>query len=395
MIKGGKMSTQHQKTINAAFIGTGYIGKVQIAQLLRLYPKVKIVGLADTNQAVGREIAREFGIERVTADYREFLEDKTIDVIHNCTPNNLHFAMNKEALEHGKHVFSEKPLALTAAEGNELTALAEKKGLEAGVNFCYRFYPVVQEIKERIKAGEIGEVLSVRGAFLQDWLLFNTDFNWRLVRTQAGSSYIMADLGSHWCDMVQFVTGLKIKSLMADLRTIHPIRKKPKAGVLSFSRQTSVEMEEVKCDLDDYGALLIKFTNDARGSFVTSSLCAGRKVTIDLQIYGSKKSLSWNHERSAELMIGHRDSPNEILIESPLLQKEASRKYALLPSGHPIGYHDTFFNLFAEFYGAVEKNIGGAKVGHNYPTFRDATDELKMVEAAVKSNQECRWQKVG
>lgn len=388
------MTVKQAKTINAAFIGAGYIGKVQIAQLLRLYPKVKIIGLADTNLAVGQAIAREFGIERVTADYREFLDDKNIQVIHNCTPNNLHYQMNKEALEQGKHVFSEKPLALTVREGMELTELAEKRQLEAGVNFCYRFYPVVHEARERIKSGEIGEVFSVMGSFLQDWLLFNTDFNWRLTREQTGNSYVMADLGSHWCDLVQFVTGLKITALMADLRTIHAVRKKPRSGSLTFARQTLAEMEEIKCDLEDYSALLIRLSNGARGVFMTSSLCAGRKVIIDLQIYGSKQSLSWNHERPAELLVGNRDRANEILIESPLLQKEATRKYALLPSGHPMGYHDTFFNLFSDFYAAVEKNMAGEKTFVNYPTFREAAYELKIVEAAVKSDKEGKWQEI-
>ncbi|MDD5483957.1 MAG: Gfo/Idh/MocA family oxidoreductase, partial [Kiritimatiellae bacterium] len=379
---------------NAAFIGAGFIGKVQIAQILRLYPKVKIAGLAEANPAAGQEIAREFGIERVTGDYRELLDDKNIQVIHNCTPNNLHHKINKEALECGKHVFSEKPLALTATEGIFLSELAENRHLEAGVNFCYRFYPVIQEAKERIKNGEIGEVFSVMGYFLQDWLLFNTDYNWRLTRESSGNSYIMADLGSHWCDLIQFVTGLKITSLTADLRAIHPVRKKPKSGALTFARQTAKDMVDVKCDLDDYGALLLRFDKGARGAFMTSSLCAGRKVSIDLQIYGSKQSLSWNHERSAELLVGNRDKANEIFIESPLQQKEATRKYALLPSGHPMGYHDALFNLFSDFYGAVEKNMSGEKAAVNYPTFKEAAYELKIAAAAVKSSREGQWQEI-
>ncbi len=383
-----------QKSINAAFIGTGFIGKVQVSQLMRLFPKVKVVAIADNNLEVGRKIAQEFGVERVTADYRELLDDKSIDVIHNCTPNNLHYAMNKEALEKGKHVFSEKPLTLSAAEGTELVELAARKKKEAGVNFCYRFYPVVQDASKRIKGGEIGDVFTVMGSFLQDWLLYNTDFNWRLTRANAGDSYILADLGSHWCDLVQFITGLKITSVMADLRAIHPVRKKPKAAVLSFAKQTSAEMVDVKCDLDDYGALLLRFDNGAHGVFMTSSLCAGRKVSIDLQVYGAKQSLVWNHERPAELHLGNRDKANEVFIESQLLQKESTRKYALLPSGHPMGYHDALFNLFSDFYDAVAKNMAGQKPVVNYPTFKDAAYELKIVEAAVKSSKAGKWQDV-
>lgn len=382
------------KPINAAFIGTGFIGNVQISQLLRLFPKVKITGIADTDLATGQKTAQAFGIERVTADYRELLNDKSIDVIHNCTPNNLHYKINKEALENGKHVFSEKPLALSADEGAKLAELAEKHRKEAGVNFCYRFYPAVQEARARIKNDAIGEVFSVMGSFLQDWLLFNTDYNWRLTREKAGNSYITADLGSHWCDLIQFVTGLKITGLTADLRTIHTVRKKTKSAVHTFSEQASADREDVQCDLDDYGALLIRFNNGARGVFMTSSLCAGRKVSIDLQIYGAKQSLSWNHAKPAELLIGHRDTANEIFIESPFLQDKSTRKYALLPSGHPMGYHDALFNLFSDFYDAVEKNISGEKAVVNYPTFQDAAYDLKIVEAAVKSSKDGQWQEI-
>ncbi|MFA7160477.1 MAG: Gfo/Idh/MocA family oxidoreductase, partial [Kiritimatiellia bacterium] len=169
------------------------------------------------------------------------------------------------------------------------------------------------------------------------------------------------------------------------------VRKMPKTGSLTFAKQSSAAMQDVKCDLDDYGALLIRLGNGARGVFMTSSLCAGRKVRIDLQVYGSKESLCWNHEKSFELFVGHRDQPNEIMIESPLMQKEASRKYALLPSGHPMGYHDAICNLFGEFYCAVERNISGKKGISNYPTFADATCELKLVEAALKSARTGKW----
>jgi len=182
------------------------------------------------------------------------LNDPEIKVIHNCTPNNIHFKINREAIEKGKHIFSEKPLAISAEEGLELASLAKRHNVEEGVNFCYRYYPVVQDARARIKSGEIGEVLTVIGSFLQDWLLYQNDFNWRLTASQAGDSYIMADLGSHWCDLVQHVTGLKIKKIMADLHTIYPVRKKPKGEVVTFAKQDNIEYEDVKCNLDDFAS---------------------------------------------------------------------------------------------------------------------------------------------
>jgi len=377
--------------IKCAFIGAGYIGKVQISQLLRLKPKVSVEAIVEKNANIGKQIAEEFEIREVYSDYHDVLNDPKIQVIHNCTPNNIHFKINKEAIEKGKHVFSEKPLAISAEDGLELARLAKRHNVEAGVNFCYRYYPVVQDARARIKSGEIGEVLSVIGSFLQDWLLFQNDFNWRLTASQAGDSYIMADLGSHWCDLVQHVTGLKITKVMADLHTIYPVRKKPKGKVVTFAKQDNVEYEEVKCSLDDFASLLIEFETGARGVFATSSLCAGRKVSIDMQIYGSKKSFCWNHERHNELWIGNRDRANEIFMESPLLQTETTRKYALLPSGHPMGYHDAEFNLFSEFYNAVGMNIAENKGGGNYPTFEEAANELVILEAAIKSSKEKQW----
>lgn len=384
------MAVQHK----VAVIGTGYIGAVHVEQLLRI-PGAAIVGLTDKNKELARETARRLNISKVYDSAEEVLADREITVVHNCTPNNLHFDFNKRAILAGKHVLSEKPLALTAAEAAELTGLAEKRGVITGVNFCYRYYPVVQEAAARVARGDIGTVFNIMGCYLQDWLLYPTDYSWRLDPAMAGASNIIGDLGSHWCDLAQFISGLKITEVMAELRTILPVRKRPKnRAALTFSGAAAIEYEDVKIPLDEYGAMLLRFENGVTGTFTTSQLAAGRKCNIDIQVYGSKGSLAWNHERSAELWFGHRNEPNQIFFESPSLQCESTRRYAKLPSGHPMGYFDAVCNLFSDFYRDIELKAGGKKPESRHPDFAAGYLEMRVLEAAIQSRKSGTWAKV-
>ncbi|MCE5198739.1 MAG: Gfo/Idh/MocA family oxidoreductase [Armatimonadota bacterium] len=377
-----------------AVIGTGYIGVVHIEQLMRL-PNVEIAGIVDKNAKLAGDIAAKFGIPRVYASPEEALADPEVDVIHNCTPNNLHFELNKQALIAGKEVFSEKPLALSAAESGELVELAKKHNATTGIDFCYRYYPVVQEAAARVARGDIGAVFNVLGHYLQDWLLYETDYTWRLDPTMAGASNIVGDLGSHWCDLAQFVSGQKIVEVMAELKTTLPKRKRPKSNeTLTFAEASDVEYEDVDITLDEYGAMLLRFENGASGTFTTSQLAAGRKCNIDLQVYGSEGSLAWNHERSAELWVGHRNEANQLFFESPIMQTPETRHYAKLPSGHPMGYMDAVLNLFSDFYKAIDLKREGKSLDYNYPDFEAGHNEMLVLEAAIRSNQEKAWAEV-
>lgn len=377
-----------------AVIGTGYIGVVHIEQLLRL-PNAELVGVTDKNQVLAAEVAKRFGIRRVYASAAEILADPAITVIHNCTPNNLHFELNKQALLAAKQVLSEKPLALSAAESGELVRLANARGLTTGVNFCYRYYPVIQDAAARVARGDIGTVYNIMGHYLQDWLLYPSDYTWRLDPKMAGASNIMGDLGSHWCDLAQFIAGLKITEVMAELRTILPRRKRPRHGAaLTFAAAAADAQEDIPITLDEYGAMLLRFENGASGTFTTSQLAAGRKCNIDIQIYGADGALAWNHERAAELWLGHRNAPNQIFFESPILQAEATRRYAKLPSGHPMGYMDAMLNLFSDFYGAIALRQANQKVAYRYPDFEAGHAEMRVLEAAIASRQSGTWAKV-
>ena len=381
-------------TFKVGVIGVGYIGKIHLEELSRV-EGVEVTAIADSDIELAKKIGKTFGIKKVYSNWKELVNDSDIEVIHNCTPNNFHFEVNKEVMESGKEIFSEKPLALNADESRILAETAKEKGTIAGIDFCYRYYPVIQEAAYRIKSGEIGDVHTVLGHYLQDWLLYPTDYSWRLDPKFSGCSNVMGDLGSHWCDLVQFITGNRIKEVMAELRTVIPKRQKPKdRSTLTFSDRVSENSQKIDIKLDDYGALMIRFENDARGTFTTAQVCAGRKCNIDVQIYGTEKSLAWNHERANELWIGKRKEGNEIFFESPLLQNESTRHYATLPSGHPMGYRDAIVNLFRDYYRAIRDKREGNKIALNHPDFIAGHNEMLILEAALESSKQGVWTEV-
>lgn len=379
--------------INVAVIGTGYIGPVHIEALRRI-SGITVKGVTDANLELARKTAEKYNIEKVYKDYTEILADPSIHVIHTCSPNSLHFPMNKKAIEKGKHILSEKPLAMTLDQAKELTELAEKKGIVTGINFCYRYYPVVLEMALRVRRGDAGAVRMTTGTWFQDWLSWDTDYTWRLTKAESGDSNISADLGSHWFDLVQFATGLCVTEVMADFATLIPMRKKPTRQVLAFEKVMDIPYEEVKIELEDYSAILFRLDNGAPGSFTTCQAAIGRKSDTELQIYGSTLSYAWNHKKSNELWIGHRDAPNETLIESPVLQSPETAPYASLPTGHPLGYHDAMLNLIRDFYDVV--NAGGREPTRALPrpTFRTGYEEMRILKAVVESERVRSWVKV-
>jgi len=379
--------------INAAVIGTGYIGPLTIEALRRI-GDVRVKAICDANLELAKKIAAKYNIDKIYTDWREIMADRSIDVVHTCSPNSLHYPMNKAAIEAGKHILSEKPLAMTLAEAEELTLLAEKSGIVTGVNFCYRYYPLVLEMALRVLRGRAGEVRMVTGTWFQDWLSRPKDWSWRLERKEAGPSNTAADLGSHWFDLVQFITGMKVVEVMADFSTLIPVRRKPMQQVIAFETSTKAHFKEVRVELEDYAAILFRLSNGAPGSFTTCQAATGRKSDTELQVYGSAYSLAWDHRRSNHLWIGYRDKPNETLIEGPILQDPDSASYASLPAGHPLGYHDALLNLFKDFYEDVKAGGNETKRAFPRPTFHDGAEEMRILKAIVDSVKKRGWVKV-
>ena len=376
------------RTFKTAVFGTGFVGRVHLEGIRRLgYVQVYAIGEPQIEKA--NQLASEFGVEKTDADYRRILEDPAVDAVHVCTPNFMHFPIAKDALAAGKHVICEKPLATSVAEAKELVALAGKTKRRNATFHNLRFYPMVQHMRRMREDGDLGEILVVQGTYSQDWLLYDTDWNWRLESKHNGPSRCLADIGSHWCDMAEHVTGQRITSLCADLQTFHKTRKQPKGPIETFAGKTLKPEDyiETPIDTEDFGAVVFRMGERTRGAFTASQVSAGRKNRLNIEIYGTKGGVSWDQERPDELWIGQRNSNNQIIVKDPSLLKPAAKSYADLPGGHSEGYDDTFKQVFRRFY----QSIADPAAEPQYPQFADGLRQLTILEAELESNQTRGW----
>jgi predicted dehydrogenase len=373
------------RSVGAAVVGTGFIGPVHVEAIRRLGHRV--VGMLGSTPAKSRAAADGLGIEKGYESFDSLLADPAVEVVHLASPNAAHFDQCKRAIAAGKHVVCEKPLALTSTETAELVALAAAHPeLVTAVNYNVRFYPLCLEARERVRSGEHGRVFHITGSYLQDWLLFSTDYNWR-VEDPSGLRAV-ADIGTHWLDLMTFITGLEVEAVCADLRTVHPMRRKPTGGSETFTTRAATATEEVPVTTEDYGSVLVRFTGGVRGCFTVSQVTAGRKNCLRFDIAGSKAALAWDSEEPNTLHVGHRESPNLSLTRDPSLLSEGVRPYANYPGGHAEGFPDTFKQLYRAVYGAITSPGGGPQL---YPTFADGHREVLACEAILRSHREQRW----
>jgi predicted dehydrogenase len=378
---------------NIALVGTGFIGPVHLEALRRLGRPV--VGVLGSSPEKSHQAAQRWGLPRGYATFAELLADSTVQVVHLTSPNRLHFEQCRQAVAAGKHVVCEKPLALTTAESAQLVALADKAPVVTAVCYNVRFYPLCLEVRQRIAAGQLDSIYHVTGSYVQDWLLYETDFNWRVLANESGLLRAVADIGTHWLDLVTSITGLNVKRLCADLRTFLPTRHWPHGSVETFQGKTNKPQatEPVAIDTEDYGAVLLQFDNGAHGSFHVSQVCAGRKNCIRFEIAGARAALAWNSERPNEMWHGLRDRANELLIRDPALLTPAVRPFANYPGGHNEGFPDTFKQLFRAIYDYIDQ--GDYRAPRPFPTFADGHREVVLCEAILKSHREQRWVDVG
>ncbi len=381
------------RTIRAGIIGTGFIGPAHVEAARRL-GNVEFVALAEVNEDLARAKADDLSIPRAYGDYHQLLADPDVEVVHNCTPNHLHFQVNSDILEAKKHVISEKPLAMTSAQSRELASLAKASGVIHAVDFNYRYYPLVQHARQMVAKGELGEVFNIHGSYLQDWLYLPTDWNWRLVPELSGESRAVADVGSHWCDLLQFITGLTITRVFADLRTVHKTRMKPKKEVETYAGKVlqPSDYEPQEINTEDYASVLVELSNGAHGVFTVSQVSAGRKNRLYYEIDGSRCALSWDQERPNEMWIGYRDRANEVLVKDPSLLHEEAREYAHYPGGHPEAYPDGPKNLFRNVYRAVAN--GGMPSNPDWSTFDAGHGEVAICDAVLESHRVGSWVEV-
>ena len=374
------------KPIRTAIFGTGFMGRVHL-EALRRVEFVDVAAITGRNVAAAQKLGAGYDVPYL--DAAAILKNSSIDAVHICTPNAQHFLMAKEALLAGKHVLCEKPLGTTVPEGEELVALAARHNLRACVCHNLRYYPMVQQMRAMREAGDLGEILVVQGTYAQDWLLYDTDWNWRVDSKAGGPLRCMADIGSHWFDTVEHLTGLRVTSLCADLQTFHPVRKQPKQSVETFANKTlsAADYIDAPVDTEDFGAVVFRMGERTRGAMTASQVSAGRKNGLSIEIYGTKAAVSWGQERPDELWIGNRDSGNRIMIKDPALLKPEARAYADLPGGHSEGYDDTFKQLFRRFYASTLDPAAAP----DYPLFSDGLRQLHLLDAEMKSHAGRQW----
>jgi predicted dehydrogenase len=374
-------------------IGTGFIGPAHVEALRRL-GNVEVVAISDVDEQTAKAKAEMLGIENYFGDYRKLLKDGDIEAVHICTPNNLHYQMSKEALEAGKHVVCEKPLATTVAEGEDLVKLAAGRKLVSAVHFNIRYYPLMRQIKLMMEKGEFGEIFAVHGSYLQDWLFYPTDYNWRLEPKLSGKSRAIADIGSHWIDLIEYISGLKIVEVFADFATFHKIRKKPLKPLETYAGKIlkPEDYKDVPINTEDYATVLLHFDNGGRGVLTVSQVSAGRKNRLYFEMDGSKKAVAWESESPNFLWIGRRDGNNELLMKDPSLVYPQVRDLISFPGGHNEAFPDTSKQMFKEIYGYIV--AGDFKATPKFPTFKDGLRELVLCEKILQSNEKKKWIKV-
>lgn len=378
----------------AAVVGTGFIGPVHAEALLRL--GIGVRGFLGSSAEKSAQASQKLGLPKAYTSFEEILHDPLVDAVHITTPNKTHLEMSKQALEAGKHVICEKPLAMTAQETAELVRVAQAHPyLVAAVNYNIRFYPVVLHARELVQSGALGEIWTIRGAYIQDWLLYDSDWNWRLLPQEGGDLRAIGDIGTHWMDLMSFVTGLQVKSLLADLATFNPIHKKPRQAVATFKgkeQSGSAEFDPVEITTDDWGSVIFHYENGARGNMSVSQVNAGRKNHLTFEIAGTKGAVAWNSESPNELWLGFRDKPNEILIKDPSLMADLARRYSDYPGGHAEGFPDTFKQLYKAVYGYIA--AGDWSAPKPFPTFEEGHAEVVLCEAILDSHRQRRWVEV-
>jgi len=364
---------------SAGIVGSGFMGTTHLEALRRL--GVRVAGIACSTAEKAETEAAALGLPKAYESVDSLIADNSVDTVHICVPNHLHFDMVKKALEAGKHVMCEKPLALNSAETETLVSIARQSGVAAAVCYNLRYYPMNFQARALASGGALGRLFHINGCYIQDWLQHQNDFNWRVDSAKGGPLRVVADIGTHWMDMVQLITGRKIQEVFADLGTVHPTRRNPQTD------------SDVTVDTEDCANILFRMDDGLMGSFFVSQVASGRKNTIRYEISGEDGAVAWNSETPDELWVGHRDKPNQNLVKDPALLSPAAARHASYPGGHAEGYPDTFKHCFRDFYDYI--NAGDMSALPPFPTLSDGHRELQLCESILSSHQKRSWVEVG
>jgi predicted dehydrogenase len=376
--------------IGVAVIGSGFIGTVHLEALRRL--GLQVQGLLEASPELGERRAAELGLPRAYASLDDLLADPAVEVVHVTSPNALHYPQVAAILGAGRHVICEKPLAVTSAESADLVSRAAESGRINVVNFNLRFYPLNQHVRELVADGAIGTPRLITGHYFQDWLLFDTDWNWRLEPEQGGALRAVGDIGSHWLDLTGFLAGDRVTAVMADLETFVKVRKQPAGPVVTFSTERAAETIDREIRTEDVATILLRFESGARGLVAVSQVSPGRKNSLRYEIDGSTAAVAWDSENPDELWIGRRDEPSQVLLRNPALMGPAGAAASSLPGGHVEGFADTFKSLFRAVYTDVA--AGRPSERPPYATFADGHEEMLICDAIAESARTGSWVQV-
>jgi predicted dehydrogenase len=369
------------KRIGMGLIGPGFVAEHHIDAVRRL-GDVDVLAIAGSAQNSAEKKASEWKVETAYGSYQALLADPRIEVVHNTTPSYLHLEVSLAALRAGKHVISDKPLALTSADGAQLRDAAAQAGVVNVVTFNYRGNPLVQQMRQMVADGDAGESIYLHGQYLQDWMADPHVYSWRMDPVKGGKSSALADIGSHWCDLVEHVSGLRIEAVLADLATAVKTRYSSGASKEAFSKGSS-EGTPIEMQAEDLGSILLRFSNGARGTLKVGQVLPGHKNNLQLEINGRKRSLRWEQENQNQLWIGAHDAPNSILVKDPSLLNATARPYAHLPGGHQEGWADAFRNLMADAYKWVSTGVKPDAICDFAGGYRVST----IIEAMLESHE--------
>jgi predicted dehydrogenase len=378
-----------RKHIRAGVVGLGFIGRAHIDALRRI-PGISVAAVASTRTTI-RDEADALDIPSAYTDYRDLLSDTTIDAVHNCTPNDLHYPINRATLEAGKGCFSEKPLTTTSSQAMELVTLASARRAPVAVNFNHRGFPMIQQARALIEAGDLGNVYAVHGSYLQDWLLFKTDWNWRLDPAAGGPSRAVADIGSHWMDLAEHVTGGRITEVMADLSTFVPVRLRPAAGSTTFAVRAGQDDDDdipVGMETEDFASVLVRFDTGARGAFNVSQVSAGRKNRLTLEVDGAQGALAWDSEECERLWLGSRSDAARVALRDPKYLSAPGT--SVLPAGHAEGWNDALLATIRAYYAA----LWGDEPAPWMASWEAGMHGVQLTEAILSSSQRRAWTSV-
>lgn len=373
------------KTLNVAIVGPGFIGK-QHYEAIRRIPNTEVIAVVEPNPTICESFAEQYGVKYHFTKYEDLFSLENLDVIHICTPNSLHYPMAKKALENNVHVFCEKPLSLTTEESKKLVSIAKKSSALHAVNLNYRSNVMVREMKHRVE-NSIGDLLLVKGEYIQDWLMFDTDYDWHFIPELIGPSRTVADIGTHLFDLIQFTTGKNIVKIYANLITVYDTRLKREQTGETFAHTYTGEGTPVKIVNEDAAMIICELEDGTKASLHLSQVTGGYKNGLSLTISGSKESVTWNQEKSDKLLIGKRDEGNEILYADAKYVDQSLQNFISLPNGHAVGWADAMKNSIHEFYRHIRQEVDSSE---SYVDFYKGHQLMKLVEACVLSSQENR-----